>query len=65
MSVPDDVRSLTAEGTAYRTVEAPAFDLGDLIGEMEAGREGVFLLAGSSRTAPFTYPEGQVNGDEL
>ena len=38
MAVPDDVRSLTAEGTAYRTVEAPAFDLGDLIGEMEQRR---------------------------
>ena len=38
MSVPDDVRSLTAEGTAYRTVEAPVVDLDALIGEMEAKR---------------------------
>ena len=38
MSVPDDVRSLTAKGTAYRTVEAPVVDLDALIGEMEAKR---------------------------
>jgi hypothetical protein len=38
MSVPDDIRSLTASGSGYRTVEAPVVDLGGLIGEMEARR---------------------------
>lgn len=38
MSVPDDVRSLTAAGTGYRTVEAPVIDLDALIGDMEKRR---------------------------
>ena len=38
MSVPDDIRSLTAEGSGYRTAEAPVIDLDGLIGEMEARR---------------------------
>lgn len=38
MTVPDDIRSLTAEGTAYRTVEAPVVDLDAMIGDMEARR---------------------------
>jgi hypothetical protein len=38
MTVPDDVRSLTASGSGYRTVEASGIDLDGLIGEMEARR---------------------------
>ena len=38
MTVPDDVREITAAGTGYRTVEAPTFDLAGLISEMEARR---------------------------
>jgi hypothetical protein len=38
MTVPDDVRSLTASGSGYRTVEASGIDLAGLIGEMEARR---------------------------
>jgi hypothetical protein len=38
MSVPDDVREITAAGTGYRTVEAPTIDLAGLISEMEARR---------------------------
>lgn len=38
MAVPDDVRSLTAEGTGYRTVEAPVIDMDGFIGELEAQR---------------------------
>ena len=38
MSVPDDVRSLTASGSGYRTAEASGIDLDALIGEMEAQR---------------------------
>lgn len=49
MNVPDDVRSLTAEGTAYRTVEAPALDLDALIGEMEQRRLPTPERAGERR----------------
>lgn len=38
MSVPDDVRSLTAGGTGYRTAIAPVIDLDALIGDMEKRR---------------------------
>lgn len=38
MTVPDDIRSLTASGSGYRTVEAAGIDLNGLIGEMEAQR---------------------------
>jgi len=38
MAVPDDIRSLTAEGSGYRTVEAPVVDLDAMIGDMEARR---------------------------
>jgi hypothetical protein len=38
MSVPDDIRSLTASGSGYRTTEASGIDLDALIGEMEAQR---------------------------
>jgi hypothetical protein len=38
MAVPDDVRSLTASGSGYRTVESSGIDLDGLIGEMEAQR---------------------------
>lgn len=38
MSVPDDIRSLTASGSGYRTAEAAGIDLDGLIGEMEAQR---------------------------
>jgi hypothetical protein len=38
MSVPDDVRSLTASGSGYRTAEASGIDMDALIGEMEAQR---------------------------
>jgi hypothetical protein len=38
MTVPDDIRSLTASGTAYRAVEAAPFDLAGMISEMEGRR---------------------------
>jgi hypothetical protein len=38
VNVPDDVRSLTAAGTGYRAIEAPAFDLGAMIADLEKQR---------------------------
>lgn len=38
VSVPDDIRSLTAGGSEYRTAAAPEFDLGALIGDLEGRR---------------------------
>lgn len=38
MTVPDDIRSLTASGSGYRTAETSGIDLDGLIGEMEAQR---------------------------
>lgn len=38
MPVPDDVRSLTAAGSGYRAVEAPAFDIGGMISDLESQR---------------------------
>ena len=38
MSVPDDIRSLTASGSGYRAVETAGIDLDAMIGEMEAQR---------------------------
>jgi hypothetical protein len=35
MSVPDDIRSIAGEGAGYRAVEAPAFDLGAMISDLE------------------------------
>jgi hypothetical protein len=38
-AVPDDVRSLTAEGAGYREVQAaPVIDIGALVAEMEKRR---------------------------
>jgi hypothetical protein len=38
MTVPDDIRSLTAAGTGYRAIEAPAFDLAGMIAGLEQQR---------------------------
>lgn len=38
MSVPDDIRSLTAAGSGYRAAEAPAFDISAMISDLEAQR---------------------------
>jgi hypothetical protein len=38
MSVPDDIRSIAGEGAGYRAVEAPAFDLGAMIADLEQRR---------------------------
>jgi hypothetical protein len=39
MTVPDDIRSLTAAGSGYRAVEAaPAFDIGAMIADLEGKR---------------------------
>jgi hypothetical protein len=41
MTVPDDIRSLTAAGSGYRAVEAaPAFDIGAMIADLEQQRQG-------------------------
>lgn len=36
--VPADIRSLTAAGSGYRAIEAPAFDLGAMITDLEERR---------------------------
>lgn len=38
MTVPDDIRSLTAAGTGYRAIEAAPFDLAGMISDLEGQR---------------------------
>jgi hypothetical protein len=38
VSVPDDIRSLTASGAAHRAVSAPVIDIDALIGDLERRR---------------------------
>ena len=51
MSVPDDVRELTAVGSGYRAVEAETFDVTAMIAELDGKRLVKDVLGARARAA--------------